>query len=105
MIIIFSSALFIPTLVESFGLIYIEAMKYNCPILTSDRDFAHWICKDLAMYFDPLNEMSIVDIFEKFVNGSHFLDFEKKVTDRLKLLPESWEEVSLEYIEIFKKLS
>ena len=44
-----ASALFLPTLVESFGLIYIESMKYKCPIITSDKDFARWICNDLAI--------------------------------------------------------
>jgi len=44
---------FLPTLAESFGLIYLESMACGRPILTSDRDFARWMCGDLAFYFDP----------------------------------------------------
>jgi glycosyltransferase involved in cell wall biosynthesis len=56
-----SVALFLPTLVESYGNIYLEAMLFGLPILTSDRDFAHWICGDLAVFFDPLSPVSIVE--------------------------------------------
>ena len=53
-----------PTLVESFGLIYLEALMFRLPILTSDRDFAHWMCRDLALYFDPMDPVSIVNTIE-----------------------------------------
>jgi len=56
-----ATALFLPTLVETYGLIYLEAMACGRPILTSDRDFARWMCGDAARYFDPLSPASIVD--------------------------------------------
>lgn len=62
-----SDALFLPTLVETFGLIYLEAMAAGKPILTSDRDFARYICGDLAIYFDPHNPMSIADAIETLI--------------------------------------
>ncbi|NJD05858.1 MAG: glycosyltransferase family 4 protein [Methylococcaceae bacterium] len=46
-------ALFLPTLLESFSGTYLEAMRFECPILTSDLDFAHHVCGDAALYFDP----------------------------------------------------
>ena len=97
-----STALFIPTLVESFGLIYLEAMKYKSPILTSDRDFSRWMCGKLAMYFDPLDHISIADTLEKYVENPSFHKYNKNVNQRLKNFPKSWEKVTERYTEIIK---
>jgi len=47
-----SDALFFPTPLESFSGTYLEAMHFECPIITSDIDFARYICGDAAVYFD-----------------------------------------------------
>ena len=39
-----SSALILPTLIESFTATYLEAMHFDCPVLTSDLDFAREVC-------------------------------------------------------------
>lgn len=51
-------ALLLPSLIESYGLPYIEAMAHNLPIVTSDLDFAHEMCGDLAQYFNPFDAAS-----------------------------------------------
>lgn len=56
-----TDALFLPTLLESFSGTYIEAMQFGRPILTSDMDFAHAVCGDAALYFDPHDENSVCD--------------------------------------------
>jgi glycosyltransferase involved in cell wall biosynthesis len=50
-----SSALILPTLLESFTATYLEAMQFDCPVLTSDLDFAREVCGEAAIYFDPWN--------------------------------------------------
>jgi len=50
-----SDALFFPTPLESFSGTYLEAMHFECPIITSDVDFARYICGEAAMYFDFWN--------------------------------------------------
>ncbi len=50
-----SNALILPTLMESFTATYLEAMQFDCPILTSDLDFAREVCGTAALYFDPWN--------------------------------------------------
>lgn len=62
-----ADALFMPTLVETFGLIYLEALATRKPILTSDRDFSRHICGDLAIYFDPHDPDSIADAIERLL--------------------------------------
>ena len=52
-------AMFLPTLLESFSASYAEAMIMGKPILTSHYDFAHTVCGDAAIYFDPLNPSSV----------------------------------------------
>lgn len=46
-------ALFFPTLSESFGLPYVEALLSGLPILTSDLDFAREVCGSAGYYFNP----------------------------------------------------
>lgn len=59
-------ALFLPTLLESFSGAYLEAMQFGRPILTSDLDFARYICGDAAMYFDPWNVCHMKDVILGF---------------------------------------
>jgi glycosyltransferase involved in cell wall biosynthesis len=58
-------ALFLPTLMECFSANYPEAMKMRKPILTSDLPFCTAVCKDAALYCDPLNPN---DIAEKMIS-------------------------------------
>lgn len=48
-----------PTLLETVGFTYDEAMQFGLPILTSDRDFTWARCGDAAIYFDPLDSAGI----------------------------------------------
>lgn len=62
-------ALFFPSLVETFSSNYPEAMIMKRPIITSDLDFAHFICGDAALYFDPYSALSIVDSIKLLINN------------------------------------
>jgi glycosyltransferase involved in cell wall biosynthesis len=59
-----ADAVLLPTLLESFSIVYVEAMYYRVPILTSDMWFAHSVCGTAAKYFDPF---SPEDIFASMV--------------------------------------
>jgi glycosyltransferase involved in cell wall biosynthesis len=54
-------ALFLPTLLECFSASYAEAMAMERPIVTSDLEFARCICRDAALYFDPMNPADIAE--------------------------------------------
>ncbi len=56
-----SDGLFFPVLVETFGIPYIEAMYFNIPIYTSNRDFSSAVCGEYAYYFDPLDPKDIIN--------------------------------------------
>lgn len=44
-----------PSLYEGFGIPVLESMVNDCPVVVSDIPVFHEICKDSAMYINPLN--------------------------------------------------
>lgn len=44
-----------PSLHETVGLPMLEAMSVGTPVLAADRRYAHDVCEDAALYFDPLD--------------------------------------------------
>lgn len=52
-------SLFLPTLLECFSANYPEAMKMKSPIITSNLPFATEVCKDSALYFNPMDPVDI----------------------------------------------
>lgn len=61
-------AVLLPTLLESFSGAYIEAMAFQKPIITSDRDFAHETCGDAAIYFNPESPESMAQAILRLKN-------------------------------------
>ncbi|WEI03012.1 glycosyltransferase [Acinetobacter johnsonii] len=57
-----SNAVICASLVESSTAVFPESFLAMKPLLVSDRPFAHELCENAALYFDPLNEVSIADV-------------------------------------------
>jgi len=83
-----------PTLLETFGLPYLEAMHFSLPILTSDLDFARYVCADAAIYFDPWNP---ADIAEKILLMKNKPQLRQEIADkgnqRVATFFKSWQEI------------
>ena len=92
----------LPMIAESYGLIYLEAMACGVPILNSDRDFARWICRDLAFYFDPFDSASIVDAVDLLRNNMP-PDYSQKAKQRLESFPTDWDEVAHSLVEVLHR--
>ena len=60
-------AMFLPTLAECFSASYPEAMKMEKPIITTDLGFAHSICRDAALYFEPCDAQSAAEAVRRLV--------------------------------------
>lgn len=59
-----------PSLLEVFSANYVEAMCMKKPIIASDMTFAHTICGDAALYYEPLNAYDAAIKIQKLVNNS-----------------------------------
>lgn len=65
-----ADALFFPSFTETFSANYPEAMVMRKPIITSDLPYAHDICGDAALYFDPFEPDTIVYTIEQLINSN-----------------------------------
>ncbi|MFD2532963.1 glycosyltransferase [Gracilimonas halophila] len=95
--------LLMPTLLETYGLPYVEAMYNDVAILTSDLDFARDVCGNAAEYFIPTNSKSIFDSIEKVFNDKNL---KKKLVSngnkKIKKLP-TWNDTVYEYSKIIDR--
>ena len=89
-----SSGIIMPTLIETYGLPYLEAQIFKKVMFTSDRDFARELCGESAIFFDPLNpndiaEKIIENIFSDKIMQKHVNAIDKEMKKRI-----SWDESS-----------
>ena len=97
--------MFLPTLLECFSASYAEAMIMEKPILTSDLGFAHTVCKDAAVYFDPLDPEDIVTKIQQLINNpKQQEELIQKGREEVKNLNTAAERAS-KYLSICKKIS
>lgn len=90
-------ALVMPTILESYGLTFVEAMNYSTPIIASDLDFSHTVCKKAAIYFDPFNSDDLFDkTCELFASSSKISTLKKEGQEILKTIP-NWTELVNKY--------
>ena len=97
-------AMFLPTLLECFSASYAEAMKLHKPIITSDMGFAHTVCKEAALYVNP---MDTNDIAAKIIELSTSYELQenlvKKGVERLQMFGTSQDRAK-RYIQICQSL-
>lgn len=97
-------ALLMPTLLESFSIVYPEAMHYGLPVFTSDMWFAHSVCGDAAKYFDPFDAEDILnsvqDVMANETSKSALIEAGRR---QLSSFP-SWRDNFLSYQTIIREL-
>ncbi len=98
-----SSALFLPTNMETFGLPFAEAMAARIPVLTSDREFARWICGETAIYFEPADPISVANAISGFVETGFVENYAICAGKQLQRLPSSWDDIAVEFLGVAAK--
>jgi len=99
-----SDIFLLPTVLESFCLTYLEAMQHDCPVITSDMDFAHYICEDAAIYFDPFSSQSILQSIIKLSKNDELrTGLIKKGKHRLTNFFNSWDSVAEEFVKAIEE--
>lgn len=66
-----ADALLQPSLLECFSASYPEAMKMGVPIVTTDLDFARGLCKDAAIYYNPLSAEDAAEKILEIIHNPH----------------------------------
>ena len=98
-----ASALVYPSLYEGLGLPILEAMQFNCPVITSYTSGMIEAGGDAVEYFDPKKKESIVASIKKvlFSEGrqKELINLGQKRIDQF-----SWKRVGKETLNIYKKL-
>lgn len=82
-------AIFLPTLLESFCLPYLEAIYHRKYVLTSDFSFSREVCGDSGIYFNPININSTINAIRIFQNIDKPRILDKKIKNEYLI---SWEE-------------
>ena len=87
---------------ESYGLPLVEALTINLPIVTAEFNYSTWLCEDVAYYFKPYEEESILMAIDKLISDIK----ENKVFNYDNVLmkfPNSWEDVVIIYEKALKE--
>lgn len=101
-----SDALILPTVLESFTGTYLEAMQFKRPILTSDLDFAHDVCGDAALYFDPWDVDAGRDAIRRLLDEPGLADtLIAAGTKRLETMFRSWDDIVAEAVHKLEDLA
>lgn len=99
-----ADALILPTLLESFSGTYIESAYYQRPVFTSDIDFAHEICGDSAIYFNPYDPSDILLKMQKIEDSVLMGKMIRNATENLKKYPD-WLCISKLYLEEMERIT
>lgn len=86
-----ADAVILPSLMESYSLVYIEAMFFHKYIFVSDLDFAHEACQNAAFYFNPRDA---TDIYNSVISAYNNRDeLQKKINYQKSILNkiDSWD--------------
>lgn len=94
----------LPSLYEGFGLPVLEAMKYDCPVITSNISSLPEAGGDAALYVNPENVQEIASIMEKLSLDS---DLRKELIHkgREQVKKFSWEKTAKETLAVLQSVA
>lgn len=89
-----------PSLLECFSATPLEAMVMKKPLFASDRDFVRDVCKEYAIYFDPLNANDIASKIAIYFNSTKYDEIQLQEAKEYALNFSSAENRAKKYLEI-----
>ena len=96
---------FMPTLLETFSVTYLEAMFMMKPIVASDMEFSRDICRNSAYFCSPTSPYEYAKaIFELISNDDLRNDLVQKGVENLKRFGTSMDRTK-SYISILEQFS
>lgn len=101
--------LWLPTMMETLCLPFLEAMTVGSAILAPDLDFARYVCGDAAVFYDPWDIDSIFNkicfIKENDVVRQDLIDKGKTQIKNMDKFSRNWEEVAAEVLCDMRQLA
>ncbi len=89
----------LPSLYEGFGLPVLEAMKFDCPVITSNISSLPEAGGDAVLYVDPLNSQDIAEKMEEMYTDKKVREeLIKKGREQVKKF--SWEKTAKQTLEV-----
>lgn len=93
----------LPSLYEGFGLPVLEAMKYGCPVLTSNISSLPEVGGEAALYFDPQSTEDIAKSLESIIQNPELRkELVQKGYQQVKKF--SWEKTARETLRVLEEL-
>ncbi|MBN2181534.1 MAG: glycosyltransferase [Sedimentisphaerales bacterium] len=77
-----SDLMVFPSLSESFGLAFVEAMAAGCPIAASDLPYAHDVAGTTAAYFNPQSPTLIAETIIRILDSKTVLNNMRDAVDK-----------------------
>jgi glycosyltransferase involved in cell wall biosynthesis len=84
---------------ESYGFPLVEAMFVGLPIVCPDLPYAHTLCGDQAIYFDPDQPDSLREALfrlHSFLEEGWWPDWR----ERMSRIPKDWQTVARRFLEV-----
>lgn len=94
----------LPSLYEGFGLPVLEAMKYDCPVITSNISSLPEAGGDAALYIDPTDVSNISETIKKVIENDK-LQKEMIAKGRNQVAKFSWEKAAKETLNILQSVA
>ncbi|WP_121062346.1 glycosyltransferase family 4 protein [Chachezhania antarctica] len=97
-------ALIIPTRMEGWGLPAGEALAAGCPVVAADAGALRECCGDLALYFDPDDDMELARLMERLHDAP---SFRADIVDRIAAAQgslRSWTDVKNDILQAIRAL-
>lgn len=89
---------------ESFGIVYLEAMAYGLPVVTTRAGGVPEVVGDAALLVPPNDPAALADALIKVLTDKRCADdLSKKGLERVKLF--DWDSIAKKYEEIYEKIS
>ena len=91
-------ALVFPSVLESYGLPLVEAMKMGLPVIVADLPYARVLCQTEAIYFDPESSTDLLEAIKELQR--RLLDgWRPDWSACLADMPSTWEEVAQAFLD------
>lgn len=95
-------AFLLPTIIETFGQPFVEAMAVGTCVIAADLSFSREICEDGALYFEKDNVLALSDLLLSVAQNDSLVNYHReKALDRCKFF--SWKKESFETIALLRQ--